>query len=291
MKSLRSLAVPFALVLVGAAAVACGDDAGSDPITPTNDGGTNPDANPNDGGVNPDAPKITTTAALPALVGGTAATPVALAATGPTPITWAISAGAAPAGMTVSADGSYAGTPTAAGSFTFTVTATNAAGTDSVQFTQTVSLPSVDGYVLLADNKLAPISTTSATGVAVGGVATALTGLEAGETLVSIDRRPQNGYLYGLARNAAGAVRVYAITPGANLATKVGDAVSYSDGATAGATRAPAPTAFSPLHTIFPSTRVRNSFQKSAKRPLCSSAFQRLPANAAPPTPNATFAA
>jgi hypothetical protein len=79
------------------------------------------------------APEITTTT----LLGGTAGTSysVTLAATGNTPMTWAITAGSLPGGMTLSSTGTISGMPTAAGTFTFTVTATNASGTDSTVLT------------------------------------------------------------------------------------------------------------------------------------------------------------
>jgi len=232
----RSFGIPVALVLIGAAAAACGDD--ENPVTPSADAGT---TTPDGGGTATDAgssdsasgsaPKITTATALPALSAGVAAAPVQLAATGTAPITYAITAGAAPAGMTLSAAGVYSGTPTASGSFSFTVTATNAAGTGTAMFTQMVSAAISDAYVLAADNKLSLASTVNPAGAS---APTAIMGVAAGDTLVSIDRRPLNGYLYGLGLNAAGAVQVYAITPSANRAVPIGDPVTYSDAATAG---------------------------------------------------------
>lgn len=238
MKLHRSFGIPVALLLLGAAAAACGDDE-TNPATPIPDAGTsNPDAGtPTDSGPGADgatgtAPKITTATALPALSAGVAAAPVQLAATGTAPITYAITAGAAPAGMTLSAAGVYAGKPTASGSFSFTVTATNAAGTGTAMFTQMVGAAISDAYVLAADNKLSLASTVNPAGAS---APTALTGIVAGDTLVSIDRRPQNGYLYGLGFNSgAGSVQVYAITPSANRAVPIGDPVTYTDAATTG---------------------------------------------------------
>lgn len=58
----------------------------------------------------------------------------------------------------------------------------------------------------------------------------AVTGLQAGDNLVAIDRRPQNGFLYGLGHNAtAGSVTLYVIHPETLFATKVGDAGSFVD--------------------------------------------------------------
>lgn len=55
------------------------------------------------------------------------ATPVA-ATGGLTPYTWSISAGAPPPGLTLDASGALVGTPAAAGTFAFTITATDAGG-------------------------------------------------------------------------------------------------------------------------------------------------------------------
>lgn len=59
-----------------------------------------------------------------------------LVAEGATPMTWSIVGGALPPGVTLNpATGLISGTPTADGSFTFTVQATNAYGTDTAQYT------------------------------------------------------------------------------------------------------------------------------------------------------------
>ena len=72
------------------------------------------------------APAITTSA----LAGGTVGTPYSqtLAATGGAPITWSVSGGALPSGLSLSAAGVISGTPTASGTFSFTVKAENSAG-------------------------------------------------------------------------------------------------------------------------------------------------------------------
>ena len=74
--------------------------------------------------VDPVAPSITTAS----LAGGTvgAAYNQTLAATGDTPITWTVSVGTLPAGLTLNGGtGVISGTPTAAGSITFTIQAAN----------------------------------------------------------------------------------------------------------------------------------------------------------------------
>lgn len=83
------------------------------------------------------APVITTES----LPGGTVGTAYsqALAADGTAPISWSVTSGALPAGLTLSSDGKITGTPTTAGTSTFTVTATNASGSASKAFTITVN--------------------------------------------------------------------------------------------------------------------------------------------------------
>ena len=62
-----------------------------------------------------------------------------LIATGTTPITWSI-IGALPDGLSLNKDtGKISGTPTAAGSSTFTVKATNSAGSDTKELSITIT--------------------------------------------------------------------------------------------------------------------------------------------------------
>ena len=72
------------------------------------------------------APTITISpAALPSAVAGTAYSATLTASGGTAPYKYAISAGAPPAGITLSTGGVFAGTPTASGTFNFTVIATD----------------------------------------------------------------------------------------------------------------------------------------------------------------------
>ena len=60
------------------------------------------------------------------------------------PYSWKVTKGAVPPGLVLGVDGSLTGTPTVAGSFEFTVTATDSAqgrGTDSQHFTVTINTP------------------------------------------------------------------------------------------------------------------------------------------------------
>ena len=66
-----------------------------------------------------------------------------LAATGSVPITWSLASGSLPAGLTLSGD-TISGTPTAAGTYTFTVKASNAAGSDSQELSIVIASVPVD---------------------------------------------------------------------------------------------------------------------------------------------------
>ncbi len=90
----------------------------------------------------------------------------------------------------------------------------------------------VAANVLLAGNQLAYLDAARpAAGVVSQGT---LTGLTAGDVLVSIDRRPQNGFLYGLGYNAtAGTVTLYSIHPETAAAISLGVAGGFVDGSNA----------------------------------------------------------
>jgi hypothetical protein len=196
---MRSFVTVAALLLF-----ACGDDSGSTP---------RPDAPIVVTGT---APEILTGGTFADMTAGTAAAGVQLEATGDTPITWAITSGAAPAGVVVSSTGQYGGTPTESGSFTFTITATNAAGSDTLDVTQIVAAPAANAVALLANNRILmfPPGLPSLAGTPV-----TLSGITAGEVLVAIDRRPVNGQLYGLAINAGSTTfTLYAIHPASGSA-------------------------------------------------------------------------
>jgi hypothetical protein len=104
---------------------------------------------------------IITTTTLPAGTVGTAYDQT-LAATGDTPLTWSLAGGALPDGLSLSAAGVISGTPTAAGTFDFTVQATNAAGTDT-QALNIVINPAAD--VSVTGVTVAPTTATINAGV------------------------------------------------------------------------------------------------------------------------------
>lgn len=259
MKLQRAAVLPSLFLALGSA-IACGDDdtpgnsnggvvvlPGSDsgviPATPndagsdaSDGGGTKNEAGPGDAGTDAEAgtigaPHITTTL-LPGVVGGVAAS-LPLFATGAGPFTWTLVSGALPPGLTLSSDGTIAGTPTTVGEFTFTIKATNALGSDSATVTLTVLAPSIDAYALTTDNKLAAFSTLLPSAAA---APKALNGITAGTTLVSLDFRPQNGWLYALGfDSAAKSVQLYALDPESGLAKPIGVA-STANPAIAGTT-------------------------------------------------------
>ena len=72
-----------------------------------------------------------------------------LEADGDTPITWDLASDSfLPAGLSLSADGTISGKPTTANTYTFTVTATNASGSASKEYTLIIKAVSVTGVTL-----------------------------------------------------------------------------------------------------------------------------------------------
>jgi hypothetical protein len=83
------------------------------------------------------APKITTST----LPGGTAGTPYSqtLKASGDAPVTWSLESGALPPGLNLLGSGTISGTPTTAGTYSFSVKAFNSAGNDVSSFSITIT--------------------------------------------------------------------------------------------------------------------------------------------------------
>lgn len=95
--------------------------------------------------------------------------------------------------------------------------------------TTTTTLPPVaDAQVLLVGERLARFSTADPSVVE---APVDVVGLTLGDTLVGIDRRPQNGFLYGLGFNAgAGTVQLYAVGSSTGQATPIGATGVFVDG-------------------------------------------------------------
>lgn len=89
----------------------------------------------------PEKPAITTTNLSGGKVGE--AYSQTLAATGTAPITWSIASGNLPAGLTLSGD-TISGTPTTAGTFTFTVKAGNSVGNDTKELSIVIQAAPVE---------------------------------------------------------------------------------------------------------------------------------------------------
>jgi hypothetical protein len=123
MRNTRLILLP-ALVLVAAS---CGRSSSHDDSPPNPPGPPPP--------VNITGPGLTLAPGFP----GVAISPITFTATGTPPITWTVTGGTLTAGLNLSLSGVLSGTPTTVGLFSFTVTATDANGTDSANFSQTVA--------------------------------------------------------------------------------------------------------------------------------------------------------
>ncbi len=141
-----------------------------------------------------------TTTTLPAATVGAAYSQQLVAAGGSTPYSWSLEAGSPPPGLTLSAAGVVSGTPTGAGSTTFTVRATDAASrtaTQSLTLTvnaslgiSTTTLP--EGTVgmsysqqLSASGGVAPYTWTLSSGSLPGGLELSSGGLVSGTPTTS----------------------------------------------------------------------------------------------------------
>jgi hypothetical protein len=112
-------------------------------------------------------------------------------------------------------------TPTTTATATVTQTAT-ATATPTATATLTPNAQALtSNNELLSFNTSAPASSASITSIS---------NITSGETLVSIDRRPQNGMLYGLGYNpTTGSVQLYLLSVRSGFATAVGTTGSFVD--------------------------------------------------------------
>lgn len=141
-------------------------------------------------------------------------------------VMWSVASGTLPPGLSLDAmTGQYAGTPTTVGSYTFTIAASNNFGMDSRAYSQTVTVPPLDSNALLSNNMLVAFPSVLASGF---DTPVSIAGLNDNDRLVSIDRRPQNGFLYGLGYDAVdGTVQLYSIASETAFATPIGAAGSF----------------------------------------------------------------
>ena len=128
----------------------------------------------------PDAPPTITTDTLPDGKVGEAYSQT-LTATGTAPITWSIDGGL-PAGLSLNADtGEISGTPTAEGTATFTIKATNSAGSNTKELSITIT-------------KAAPAEHTITVTTEGGGTASASPAKAAAGTEITLTATPNTGY-------------------------------------------------------------------------------------------------
>ena len=105
-----------------------------------------------------------------------------LTADGTTPITWSIENGDLPAGLSLNKDtGEISGTPTAAGTSTFTVKATNSAGSDTKELSITITKAPAAEYTVTV--------TTEGGGTASASPSKAVAGAE-----ITLSATPDKGY-------------------------------------------------------------------------------------------------
>lgn len=130
----------------------------------------------------PDAPPTITTDTLPDGKVGEAYSQT-LTATGTAPITWSIDGGL-PAGLSLNADtGEISGTPTAEGTATFTVKATNSAGSNTKELSITIT-------------KAAPAEHTITVTTEGGGTASASSAKAVVGTEIRLTAKPDEGYRF-----------------------------------------------------------------------------------------------
>jgi formylglycine-generating enzyme required for sulfatase activity len=116
-----------------------------------------------------------------------------LAATGDPYISWSLDSGALPTGLTLYSSGTIFGTPTTAGTFTFTVKATNDAGNATKQLSIVIAVAPTITTTTLPNGK---VGTEYITELSVTGDPTITWSLDSGELPDGLTFY-ENGYIYG----------------------------------------------------------------------------------------------
>ncbi|HLH18216.1 MAG TPA: putative Ig domain-containing protein [Bryobacteraceae bacterium] len=134
------------------------------------------------------APPIAANCVTISAIQGVAIAPVTMTATGGTGSGYTFSATGLPAGLSMAANGTISGTPTASGTFSYTVTVTDSAGhTGTFNCSVTIAPPIAANCVTISAIQgvaIAPVTMT-ATGGTGSGYTFAATGLPAGLTMSS----------------------------------------------------------------------------------------------------------
>ncbi|PPT18861.1 autotransporter outer membrane beta-barrel domain-containing protein [Xanthomonas arboricola] len=150
--------------------------------------------------VNDDLVVVVGPASLPAATAGSAYSQTLSASGGTAPYTFAITAGALPAGLTLSAAGVLSGTPTASGGFNFTATATDSGGSPTSgarAYTLTVAVATTTFPATSLPAGTAGQAYSSALNPATGGVAPYTYAVTAGALPAGITLDGSSGALTG----------------------------------------------------------------------------------------------
>lgn len=103
--------------------------------------------------------------------------------------------------------------------------------TATITFTATPTPTSTltpNSNVLFNNNSMSDLNTSD---ISTLSAPASFTGVNAGDVIVSIDRRPKNGFLYGIGYNAvAGTIQLYKISSDNGTATPIGTAGTFVDG-------------------------------------------------------------
>ncbi len=105
--------------------------------------------------------------------------------------------------------------------------------TATPEITATITpTPTINANAAISGNQLLALNVDNPAGA---GTPVAMTGVTAGDEIVALDRRPQNGFLYGLGYNATNrTLQLYGISSDTNTATAIGSSGTFvqSDGST-----------------------------------------------------------
>lgn len=210
--------------------------------------------------LNDDAVVTVAPASLPAATAGTAYSQNVLASGGTAPYTFALTAGALPAGMTLSSVGVLSGTPTSSGSFNFTVTATDSGNptSGSRAYTLVVAAPTMTLPATTLPNATGGQAYSAAINPATGGIAPYTYTLSVGALPAGIAINSATGALSG----ASTTIGTYNFTLTATDSTT---------GTAAQATRSYTLTVVSPTLVIAPATLPAGTFGAAYSQTLSTS--------------------